>query len=89
MRAIEPPHTGREMSPDRQLFINRIMNKAIVEVDEEGTVVAAVTSGGDMTEGAAFVDRFSFVADRPFFFAISDDRTGAVLFMGAVYEPDE
>jgi serine protease inhibitor len=34
--------------------------------------------------GPAFT--FEFVVDRPFYFAITDDQTDSVLFMGAVHE---
>ena len=33
--------------------------------------------------------RFSFVADRPCFYAICDYETGRVVFMGTVVAPDE
>jgi len=59
-----------------------------VEVNEEGTEAAAVTS---VQVGITSVQQprppFQMVVDRPFFFAIRDTRTGMVLFMGAVYEP--
>jgi serine protease inhibitor len=31
----------------------------------------------------------NFVGDRPFFVAIRDNQTDTVLFMGAVFEPQE
>jgi serine protease inhibitor len=30
---------------------------------------------------------FSFVADRPFVYAIQDDTSGAVLFIGVLHDP--
>jgi serpin B len=58
-----------------------------VEVNEEGTEAAAVTSVGMMR--ASFIPNrsFSMVVDRPFFCAIRDNQTGAILFMGSIVEP--
>jgi serpin B len=67
------------------LFISEVRHKAFVEVNEEGTEAAAVTSVA-MAESAGPAP-FIFTVDRPFFFAIRDDKMGAVLFMGCVVEP--
>jgi len=87
--AFEPDRadfTG--MRDERDLFLDKVHHKAIVEVNEEGTEAAAVTS---VQVGITSVQQprppFQMVVDRPFFFAIRDTRTGMVLFMGAVYEP--
>jgi len=68
---------------DGNLYITKVDHKAIVEVNEEGTVAAAATIVG---EGAESVPP-QFIADRPFFFAIREDETGTVLFMGTVVDP--
>jgi serpin B len=74
--------------PERDLYISEVKHKAIVEVNEEGTEAAAVTSVGvTATSIQAPKQRFTFVADRPFLMAIRDSQTGAILFMGAVMEP--
>jgi serpin B len=87
--AFEPDRadfTG--MRDERDLFLDKVHHKAIVEVNEEGTEAAAVTS---VQVGITSVQQprppFQMVVDRPFFFAIRDTRTAMVLFMGAVYEP--
>ncbi len=73
---------------DGDLFISEVKHKAVVDVNEEGTEAAAVTSVEmKATSIEAPQDRFSFVADRPFFFVIRDDATGALLFMGTLYDP--
>ena len=74
------------MAP-RGLWIDEVSHKAVVEVNEEGTEAAAATVVA-MAESMA-IQRIDFVADRPFFFAIRDDTTGTVLFMGALFEPEE
>ena len=69
------------------IFISRVMHKAVIEVNEEGSEAAAATVV-EMLESAMPVDEIvEFIVDRPFFFVIADDRSRAVLFMGKVVEP--
>jgi serpin B len=70
------------------LFVSEVKHKTFVEVNEEGTEAAAVTSVGVGTTAMREPpQRFNMVVDRPFFFAIRDDRTGIVLFMGSIVRP--
>jgi serpin B len=64
------------------LFIEAILHKAYVIVDEEGTEAAAATA-------IFFADSVPvmFNADHPFLFLIKDNSTGAILFMGRVINP--
>jgi serine protease inhibitor len=77
-----------QMREERDLFLEKVHHKAVVEVNEEGTEAAAVTS---VQVGITSVQQprppFKMIVDRPFFFAIRDSRTGIVLFIGAVYDP--
>lgn len=66
------------------IYISRVLHKAVIEVNEEGSEAAAVTVV-EMTEGAA-VEPVSFIADRPFIFIIADDETGTILFMGKLID---
>jgi serpin B len=73
---------------DRQLFISEIRQKAFVEVSEEGTEAAATTMmmmnlGIEMNPPKPF----RMVVDRPFLFLIEDERTGTILFTGAIFDP--
>lgn len=74
------------IAPD--LFLSDARQKTRLEVMEEGTIAAAVTAIG-VGQGALGGVRKTFVmiVDRPFFLAIRDNRTGALLFMGAIYDP--
>jgi serine protease inhibitor len=74
-----------DVAPER-LFIQKAIQKAVVEVDEEGTKAAAATG---ITVGVTSVpvDQFSLVADRPFLFALVHQPTGTVLFVGVVRQP--
>jgi serpin B len=70
------------------LFISQVKHKALAEVNEEGTIAAAVTSVAvNVTSAAPPQEPFSMKVDRPFFFAIRDNGTGLVLFMGSVADP--
>ena len=67
----------------KNLYIGEVLHKAVVEVNEEGTEAAAVTSVGIRATSAPP----AFMANRPFFFAIHDNETKTVLFMGTVVDP--
>lgn len=71
------------MSSDSDLYVSRVDHKAVVEVNEEGTEAAAVTNVGIAVTSLPP----QFIADRPFFFAIRDNETNSVLFMGTVVDP--
>ncbi|MDZ4131967.1 MAG: serpin family protein [Dethiobacteria bacterium] len=76
--------SGMHPMPPR-LVISEVKHKTFVEVNEEGTEAAAVTS---IEVGVtAMPETFSMIVDRPFFFAIADDMTGTILFMGSVTNP--
>ena len=70
---------------DRRAFISDVVHKTAVEVNEEGTTAAAAT--GVAVGIAAVESGFTMVVDRPFFCAIRDNTTGAVLFMGSIVDP--
>jgi serpin B len=72
----------------QNVFISRVKHKAFVEVNEEGTEAAAVTSTEMRTTAMRKEPkRFRMVVDRPFFCAIRDNTSGAILFMGSIYDP--
>jgi serpin B len=77
-----------KLNSGNSLYISEVMQKALCEVNEEGTVAAAVTSVTvTWTSAQPEPERFSMKVDRPFFFAIRDDVTGVILFMGSVTNP--
>ena len=69
-----------------KIFISDVRHKSWCEVNEEGTVAAAVTSV-TATLTSAPPQPFSMKVDRPFFFAIRDNQSGVLLFMGSVQDP--
>jgi serpin B len=72
-----------------RLVIHRVKHKTILEVSEEGTEAAAVTSV-QMKRSAVIrppAEKFNMIVDHPFICAIEDGKTGAILFLGSIVEP--
>ena len=77
-----------QTSRAERLYISAVKHKSFAEVNEEGTVAAAVTSVGiQVTSAAPPRKKFIMKMDRLFFIAIRDHVTGVVLFMGSVGDP--
>ncbi|MCD6226904.1 serpin family protein [Candidatus Micrarchaeota archaeon] len=73
------------MTGNKDLFISKVVHKAFVEVNEEGTEAAAATGVG-MLMTVAVPEVKIFNANHPFIFIIQDDN-GEILFMGRVSNP--
>jgi serpin B len=55
-----------------------------VEVDETGTVAAAATGIGTVN---VVTQQYTMTMDHPFLYAIQDDKTGELLFIGVLMNP--
>ena len=78
----------RGMNGKKDLFVQKAVQKAFVEVNEEGTEAAAATAIAMMPGSAPSPGQpIVFRADRPFVFLIEDSRTGLILFMGRLADP--
>ena len=66
------------------VYVSEMLQKAKIEVSEEGTKAAAVTMGmGKLTSIRPDEPRrVDFHCDHPFIYMIQDNYTGAILFMG-------
>lgn len=69
------------------LCIGKAMQKAYIDVDEEGTEAAAVTGIGMLTASSLPPPPIEFIVDRPFLFVLRDEMTGADLFVGRIARP--
>lgn len=69
-----------------QLFATALVHKATITVDQYGTEAAAAT-GMAMAGSAPPPPPMKLTIDRPFFFWISGQGTGAPLFLGTVTDP--
>jgi serpin B len=78
--------SGMSGTNGRRLFIQAVVHKAFVDVNEEGTEAAAAT-GVAVAKEAAPADPAVFRADHPFVFLIRDNRSGSMLFLGRLTNP--
>lgn len=75
------------ISTATKLYLALLQQNTFVEVDEEGTKAAAVTTG--WANDAACEPSEPFICDRPFVFLIRTNSPGIVLFAGVVRNPKE
>ena len=68
------------------LYISEVKHKTFVEVNEEGTEAAAVTSVG-VAVTSVDPTLFWMRVDRPFVFVIRENQSQTLLFMGKIVEP--
>jgi len=76
------------MDGTRNLYASSVVQKAFIEVNEEGSEAAAAT-GMVMMMRSMPAPPQKFTCDRPFLFAIKDNLTGMVLFTGRVTDPSK
>ena len=76
------------LSNERENFLDSILHKAFVEVNEEGTEAAAATGMIVRISMPSPTPRVVRV-DRPFLFLIRDNRTGLIHFLGRVMDPSK
>ncbi len=71
------------LSPDENLWIDKVLHKTYISVDEEGTEAAAVTAVVmDGATSAKPEEPIEVKFDEPFYFVIRDDTNGEILFIG-------
>lgn len=67
--------------------VSEVKHKTFVEINEEGTEAAAVTSAQVVATAIQFPEEpFEMNVDSPFFYAIREKSTGTILFMGSVLD---
>jgi serpin B len=70
------------------LYISDVEHKSWMKVDEEGTEAGAATSLiFELSSASSSVHPFVMIVDHPFFFAITEQQSGALLFAGVVMDP--
>ncbi|KAI8739275.1 antichymotrypsin-2 [Biomphalaria glabrata] len=62
------------------VYISRVIHQAVIDVQESGTVAAAVTVGEASSRSIPVI--VPFIADHPFLYFLRDNETGQILFQG-------
>jgi len=84
---------GADFTPlgSSQFYVGQVLHRTRMEVDEEGTVAAAATAVTMLATSAMHhktEKKKTLVFDRPFALLLVDAHTGAILFAGAIYDPE-
>jgi serpin B len=80
---------GRMYNADQvegNVYIGKVKHKTFVEVNEEGTEAAAVTSVEIMVESVG-PSLTTMRVDWPFIFVIRENHSGSILFAGKIIDP--
>ncbi len=86
---FNPELASLSLLTETPAYVSFVLQKAKIELEEEGTKAAAVTVIGlETTALPGEVQNMEFHADHPFVYAITEHSTGTILFMG-VYKGDE
>jgi serpin B len=74
---------------DDSLWLSEVLHQGFVEVNEEGTEAAAVTTVKEKEKAGVSKEEepARFRADHPFLFLIRDTGSGAVVFLGRLVTP--
>ena len=80
--------SGMTGGTNKGLYVSEIVQKAFVEVNEEGTKATAATAAILMLNSSR-PEPERFTCDRPFMFLIRDNLTGMILFSGHVTDPSK
>ena len=83
--------SGLGTSTDGNIYINRVLHKTYIAVDEQGTKAGAATAVELMTEAAMidYAEHKSVYLNRPFIYMLIDNEAKLPFFMGTVMDIKE
>ena len=73
----------------RDLYIDKLEHKTLINVDENGTEAAAASGAAVGITAADENPSIPLVINHPFIFVIQDHETGLILFIGRVLNPSK
>ena len=79
-----------EKGSKTELFLTEVFHKTFIEVNEEGSEAAAATAAEASAKSLYFGSKhFEMILNRPFLFALYDQKTKKILFLGHIVDPVE
>ena len=78
---------SKMIQEDDPLWISQVKQKTFIDVNEEGTEAAAATSVEMVTETFNMDGPFHMEVNRPFLITITENKSGHILFIGAINNP--
>lgn len=88
-KAFTPKVADFSRIADVDLHLSEVKHKTYIDVNETGTEAAEVT--GAVFSTTSLIEQppvVPFVVDKPFLFAIAENESGAILFIGEVNHPE-
>jgi serine protease inhibitor len=87
--ALFSSKAGLDGISESPLFASSVVQSALCEINESGTVAAAVTTMPvPLSSRVPRIDlHIRMIVDHPFHFAIFDQESRNILFMGSVFDP--
>lgn len=72
------------------MYINEIIHRTFIKTDEKGTEAAAATAVGfKVISTEEIIQPAEMIIDHPFLFAIQDNKTQSIIFLGIVRDPSD
>lgn len=83
--ATEADFSNMAVSDRGNIFINRVLHKTFISVDEQGTRAGAVTAV-EMTDECAPMEVYTVTLNRPFVYMLIDCETNQPFFVGTMMD---
>lgn len=80
--AFDPNRADFSNMTDASLCVSQMLQRAKIEVNEDGAKAAAVTLAGFVLTSAPSIPKFDFHATRPFLYLILEESTHSIFFIG-------
>ncbi len=75
------------MTGEKNLFVDKVVHQAFIELSETGTEAAAATAATISLKSSLQDKAVIFRADHPFIFLVREEKTGSIIFLGRLMKP--
>lgn len=75
------------ITKQERLYISKVIHKANISVDENGTEAAAATAV-TMRKTSVLIESANFRANRPFIYILRNNKNNCIYFMGKISNPE-